>query len=113
MGDNIPDGAREMIAQFKQEEARRAAERVAQRGEITRSKDRRQPKKRMNPREVEAHAMQFGIVAETTGANHGKHLVAPNGARCSLPDHPRDLATGTLQEIKKFIAQNGVTPAKK
>lgn len=113
MGDRIPDDAREMIAQFKQEEARKAAERAAQKGEKARNKDRKQPKKTMKPADVEAHAMNFGFKVETGGGNHGKHLVAPNGKRVSLPNHPGDLATGTARVIKNFIANNGVSPAKK
>lgn len=47
---------------------------------------------------------RFGMSVET-GGREGTYLVADNGTRWPLTYHPRDIATGTQNAIRKFILQ--------
>lgn len=104
MGEPIPPEAKRAIDEFN---AQQAAERRAR----EKSPDDRRREfqiKRITTGEAERLARRYQIMVETGGGRHGKHLVAPDQTRCSLPDHGGGvLATGTARNIIKFIRDHG------
>lgn len=109
MSSTIPEEALRLKQQFIEEE-----EAIAQKRRLAKSaspeKNSVEVRRIMKPSEIEHLAKQRGITVEGGGGKHGKHLVAPNGRRCSLPDHgAKDLATGTCRVIISFIFQNGIS----
>lgn len=107
MANLPPPEAQEMIRQFEEEQRARAEARNARRplaGDPVEIKI--VPRKQMTSREIEAEARQKGYRIEGGNGKHGKHIVAPDGSRISLPDHPGNLATGTCLSINRFLDQH-------
>lgn len=104
MGNQPPPEVLEMIRQFETGERAKSEQRAARRAlagkpvEITIV-----PKRQMTSKEVERTARESGYRIEGGNGKHGKHIVAPDGTRISLPDHPGNLATGTCLSINRFL----------
>lgn len=98
---------REFLAQQAKEEAARAARKV---GRLTKKarNETSEAFKPMTAGKIVRFARERGIEIQSGGGRHGTYLVAPDGAKCSLPDHgDKDLATGTCAEVWSFIHQHG------
>ena len=103
MGNLPPPEVQEMIRQFEAGEARRADEKAARRVLSQTPEITGPPRRQMTSREIEKEARGMGYKIEPGNGRHGKHIVAPDGSRISLPDHPGNLATGTCLAVNEFL----------
>lgn len=108
MGNLPPPETQEMIRRFEAEEV--AKHQGNQRRVLSQPREIQiVPRKQMTSREVERDARDKGYRIEGGNGKHGKHIVAPDGSRISLPDHPGNLATGTCLSINRFLEQHRET----
>lgn len=119
MPDNIPVEAREMIRQFQEDEARKAAEKAARRISPDSPREIKiVPMRNITAREMIARARDAGCEI-VSGGKHGTHIKGPDGREVSLPvhggGHGNILATGTARSIDSFLSQyraTGIAPAR-
>lgn len=117
MPDNIPVEAREMIRQFQEDEARKAAEKAAKRISPDSPREIKiVPMRNITAREMIARARDAGCEI-VSGGKHGTHIKGPDGREISLPVHGGGvtLATGTARSIDGWLSQyraTGVAPAR-
>lgn len=110
----ITTETRELIAQFKQQQAEAEAKRAANRPNRSTKREinleRLSKRRNMTAREVEGHAHQWGFTTRH-GGREGTYLVAPDGYEIPLTMHPsKSLATGTQRHVMKRIQEHGISP---
>jgi len=104
MPDNIPLESQELIRQFKEEEARKAALRKATKP--PKEKEAKKLPRGAKSEEVIHFVSSLGFKIQT-GGNHS-YFLAANGEKCTIPFHgsQHGYANGTLRSIEKFCLRN-------
>lgn len=118
MPDQIPVEAQELIRQFEEEEARKAAERAVRKGQPAPREIKTAPLRNVTAKEMMARARNVGCEI-VPGGKHGTHIKGPDGREISLPVHGGGqgniLATGTTISIDRFLTtyrSTGIAPAR-
>lgn len=109
MSDAIPLETQELIRQFKEEEAKKAAGRAFVKKPPLKRETQQIPRQ-LTAKEAEHLALRFSCHIESGNGRHGKHIVAPDGESVPLPDHGggKSLSTGVRENIKGFFKVHGI-----
>ena len=100
----VPEEARNLMEQFRAEQRAEEASRAAAKQPRFEKGTTPETRTQWTTQSMEKYACGLGLIIETTGGKHSKHIVTPGGEFiASLPNHPGNLPTGTARGILKVL----------